>query len=122
MKVAVLGTGVIGVTSAYYLMRAGYNVTVLERQSGPSLETSFANAGEVSPAYASPWAAPGMPTKALKWLFMRHAPLIIRPRIDLDMARWVFAMLRNCTGSLCAQRGPHGAAGGIQPRPTSSAE
>lgn len=97
MKVVVLGAGVVGVTTAYYLMHAGHEVTVVERQSGPSLETSFANAGEISPGYASPWPAPGIPSKALKWLFMRHAPLIIRPRLDLDMARWVLAMLRNCT-------------------------
>jgi len=103
MKVAVLGAGVVGVTSAYYLMRAGHDVTVIERQSGPSLETSFANAGEISPGYASPWPAPGIPSKALKWLFMRHAPLIIRPRLDLDMALWVLAMLRNCTAGRYAR-------------------
>lgn len=103
MVVVVLGAGVVGVTTAYYLMRAGHEVTVVERQSGPSLETSFANAGEISPGYASPWPAPGIPAKALKWLFMRHAPLIIRPRLDLDMARWVLEMLRNCTASRYAR-------------------
>ena len=103
MKVVVLGAGVIGVTTAYYLMRAGHDVTVVERRSGPSMETSFANAGEISPGYASPWPAPGIPAKALKWLFMRHAPLILRPRLDLDMARWVFATLRNCTASRYAR-------------------
>lgn len=103
MKVVVLGAGVVGVTSAYYLMRAGHDVTVIERQSGPSLETSFANAGEISPGYASPWPAPGIPAKALKWLFMRHAPLVIRPRVDLDMALWVLAMLRNCTSARYAR-------------------
>lgn len=103
MKVIVLGSGVIGVTTAYYLMRAGHDVTVIDRQSGPSLETSYANAGEISPGYASPWPAPGIPAKALKWLFMHHAPLIIRPRADLDMIRWVLAMLRNCTASRYAR-------------------
>lgn len=103
MKVVVLGAGVVGVTTAYYLMRAGHDVTVVERQAGPAQETSFANAGEISPGYASPWPAPGIPSKALKWLFMRHAPLIIRPRLDLDMARWVLAMLRNCTASRYAR-------------------
>ncbi len=103
MKVVVLGAGVVGVTSAYYLMRAGHDVTVIDRQAGPSLETSFANAGEISPGYASPWPAPGIPAKALKWLFMHHAPLIVRPRLDLDMARWILAMLRNCTASRYAR-------------------
>ena len=79
MKITVLGAGVIGVTTAYYLARSGHDVTVLERQSGPALETSYANAGEISPGYASPWAAPGIPQKAIKWLFMKHAPLIISP-------------------------------------------
>ncbi|MET0309978.1 MAG: D-amino acid dehydrogenase [Sphingomonas sp.] len=97
MKVAVLGGGVIGVTSAWYLAEAGHEVVVIDRQPGPALETSFANAGEVSPGYASPWAAPGIPAKALKWLFMAHAPLILRPQLDTAMLRWLFAMLRNCT-------------------------
>jgi D-amino-acid dehydrogenase len=61
------------------------------------METSFANAGEVSPGYSSPWAAPGMPMKALKWLFMRHSPLALRPRLDSEMLGWLLAMLGNCT-------------------------
>ena len=97
MKVVVLGAGVIGVTSAYALARAGHEVTVIDRQPGPALETSFANAGEISPGYASPWAAPDVPAKAMKWLFMHHAPLIVRPKPDLAMIRWCLAMLRNCT-------------------------
>jgi D-amino-acid dehydrogenase len=97
MKVAVLGSGVIGVTSAYYLAKAGHEVTVVDRQPGPALETSFANAGEVSPGYASPWAAPGIPRKAIKWMLMKHAPLVLRPRLDPDMAIWLGQMLRNCT-------------------------
>ena len=99
MKIVVLGAGVIGVTSAYYLAKAGHEVTVLDRQTGPALETSFANAGEVSPGYASPWAAPGIPQKALKWLFMKHAPLVIRPMADLATWRWMLAMLGNCTAA-----------------------
>jgi len=99
MKIAVLGSGVIGVTTAYYLARAGHEVTVVDRQSGPALETSFANAGEVSPGYASPWAAPGIPMKAMRWLFMHHAPLILRPNLDLAMVVWVARMLRNCTSA-----------------------
>jgi D-amino-acid dehydrogenase len=84
-------------------MRAGHDVIVLDRQPGPGLETSFANAGEISPGYASPWPAPGIPAKALKWLFMRHAPLIIRPLADPDMVWWVLAMLRNCTAARYAR-------------------
>ncbi|MDH4986887.1 D-amino acid dehydrogenase [Aminobacter anthyllidis] len=99
MRIVILGAGVIGVTSAYYLAKAGHKVTVLDRQAGPALETSFANAGEISPGYASPWAAPGIPQKAMKWLFMKHAPLIIQPMLDVSTWRWVTAMLRNCTSA-----------------------
>jgi D-amino-acid dehydrogenase len=99
MKVIVLGGGVIGVSTAYYLARAGAEVTVLERQSGVALETSFANAGQVSPGYSTPWAAPGIPLKAMKWLFQRHAPLAIRPDGTLFQLRWMAAMLRNCTAA-----------------------
>ncbi|MBR2173808.1 D-amino acid dehydrogenase [Sphingopyxis sp.] len=97
MKVAVLGSGVIGVTSAWYLAQEGHEVVVIDRQPGPALETSFANAGEISPGYASPWAAPGIPQKAIRWLMMRHAPLILQPKVDSEMIGWLFAMLRNCT-------------------------
>ncbi|MFT3722931.1 MAG: D-amino acid dehydrogenase [Hyphomonadaceae bacterium] len=97
MKVAVLGGGVVGVTTAYYLTRAGHEVVLVERRQGPALETSFANAGEISPGYASPWAAPDVPRKALKWLFMKHAPLILQPKLDARMACWLLAILRNCT-------------------------
>ena len=97
MKVMVLGSGVIGVTSAWYLAKAGHEVTVLDRQAGPGLETSFGNAGEISPGYASPWAAPGIPRKALRWLLMKHAPLIFRPKPDPAMMTWLRQMLANCT-------------------------
>ncbi|WP_313604567.1 D-amino acid dehydrogenase [Rhizobium sp.] len=97
MKVIVLGAGVVGVTSAYQLAKAGHEVTVLDRQEGPALETSFANAGEVSFGYCSPWAAPGIPLKAMKWLFMQHAPLILRPKMDAAMLSWMTQMLMNCT-------------------------
>lgn len=96
MKVAILGSGVVGVTSAWYLAQSGHEVTVIDRQPAPALETSFANAGEISPGYASPWAAPGIPVKALRWLFMKHAPLILRPQFDMAMLRWLIAMLSNC--------------------------
>src|SRR5215469_13746137 len=75
MRVVVLGSGVVGVASAWYLARAGHEVTVIDREAGPALETSFANAGQISPGYAAPWAAPGVPLKAIKWMFEKHAPL-----------------------------------------------
>lgn len=99
MKVLILGSGVIGVTSAYYLARAGHEVTVVDRQPEPALETSFANAGEVSPGYSSPWAGPGVPVKAVKWLLMKHGPLVIRPNLDPVMWVWLLKMLRNCTSA-----------------------
>jgi len=97
MRVLVLGSGVIGVSTAYYLAKAGHDVTVIDRQPGPALETSFANAGQISPGYASPWAAPGIPLKAAKWLFQKHAPLAIRPDGSLFQLQWMWEMVRNCT-------------------------
>ena len=97
MKTVVLGSGVIGVTTAYYLARAGHEVTVVDRQAEPAQETSFANAGEVSPGYSSPWAGPGVPVKAIKWLLMRHGPLVIWPKLDPVMWWWMLKLLRNCT-------------------------
>ncbi len=103
MKVIVLGAGVIGITTAYQLASAGVEVTVLDRQPGPALETSYANAGQVSPGYSTPWAAPGIPFKALKWMFQRDAPLAIRPDGSLWQLRWMYAMLRNCNASRYAR-------------------
>ena len=97
MKVIVLGAGVIGTTTAYYLAQGGAEVTLVERHQSAGLETSFANAGQVSPGYSTPWAAPGIPLKALKWLFKRHAPLAIRPDGSLFQLRWMAEMLRNCS-------------------------
>ncbi|WP_091743203.1 D-amino acid dehydrogenase [Phenylobacterium immobile] len=97
MKIIVLGAGVIGVTTAYFLARDGHEVTVVDRQPTVANETSFANAGEISPGYASPWAAPDVPRKAPSWLLMEHAPLILRPKFDLAMATWLLAVARNCT-------------------------
>jgi D-amino-acid dehydrogenase len=96
VKVLVLGSGVIGTTAAYYLARAGHEVEVVDRQPGPALETSFGNAGEVSPGYSSPWAGPGVPLKAIKWMMMQHSPLVIRPLLDPAMWRWGLMMLANC--------------------------
>jgi D-amino-acid dehydrogenase len=97
MHTLVIGSGVIGTTTAYYLARSGHQVTVVDRQAGAGLETSFANAGQVSPGYSSPWAAPGIPLKAIKWLLSKHSPLVISPRMDAAMLRFMFHMLRNCT-------------------------
>mgnify|MGYP002620293912 FL=1 len=99
MRVLVLGSGVIGVTSAWYLARAGFEVTVVDREPGPALGASYANAGQISPGYASPWAAPGVPLKALKWLFQEHAPLAIRLTADPFQYQWLWQMLRNCTAA-----------------------
>lgn len=97
MKVLVLGGGVIGVASAYFLAKAGHEVELVDRQSGPALETSFGNAGEVSPGYSAPWAGPGVPIKAIKWMLMQHSPLVIWPLLDPNMWRWGAQMLANCT-------------------------
>jgi len=97
MKILILGAGVIGTTSAYYLARAGHEVTVVDRQPGAGLETSFGNAGELSYGYSSPWAGPGIPLKAIKWLTMVDGPLVIRPMLDPRMWVWGLRLLGNCT-------------------------
>jgi D-amino-acid dehydrogenase len=97
VKVLVLGSGVVGTTSAYFLAKAGHEVTVVDRQPAPGMETSFANAGQVSPGYSAPWAGPGVPLKALKWLLMHHRPFVIWPRLDLRLGFWLAQMLANCT-------------------------
>ena len=91
-----MGAGVIGVTTAYYLAKGGAEVVVLDRQTGPGLETSYANAGELSYGMTSPWAAPGVPLKAIKWLFMKRRPLFIWPLISPTMWKWGLQMLQNC--------------------------
>ena len=103
MRVLILGSGVVGVTSAYYLARAGHEVTVVDREAGPALETSFANAGQISPGYAAPWAAPGVPLKAVKWMFEKHAPLAMRLDGTRFQLEWMWQMLRNCTAERYAQ-------------------
>lgn len=96
MKVFVLGGGVIGTTSAYFLAKQGLDVTVIERQHDVAEETSFGNAGQISPGYSTPWAAPDIPVKALKWMFQKHAPLAIRPDGSAFQAAWMCQMLKNC--------------------------
>lgn len=103
MKVLVLGSGVVGVTTAYYLARAGHEVVVVDRQPAPGMETSFANAGQVSPGYSAPWAAPGIPVKALKWLTMKYSPLVVWPLLDARLYGWMAHMLANCTEAAYAR-------------------
>lgn len=96
MRVVILGSGVVGVASAWYLAKAGHEITVIDRQAGAAMETSAANAGQISPGYAAPWAAPGVPLKAIKWMFQRHAPLAIRLDGSSFQLRWMWQMLKNC--------------------------
>ena len=96
MRVLLLGSGVVGVTSAYYLAKKGFEVTVLDRQPAVGLETSFANAGQISPGYSAPWAAPGVPYKAMKWIFQRHAPLALKADWSLWQLQWTLQLLQNC--------------------------
>ena len=99
MKVLVLGAGVTGVTSAYYLAKQGHSVTVIDKLDAPATETSYANAGQVSFGYASPWAAPGIPLKALKWLFAKHPPFSFRPDGTLFQLQWLLQMWANCSAT-----------------------
>ncbi|BAK82693.1 D-amino acid dehydrogenase [Komagataeibacter medellinensis] len=99
MKIIVLGSGVVGVTSAWYLAQAGHEVTVVDRQPEAGLETSFANAGQVSPGYSSPWAGPGVPFKAVKWLMMKYRPFVFWPMPDPHLWKWLVQMLENCNTS-----------------------
>jgi D-amino-acid dehydrogenase len=97
MRVIVLGSGLLGVSSAYYLSRLGHEVTVLDRQASPAAETSFANGGQISVSHAEPWANPGAPLKVLKWLAKEDAPLLFRIRADLRQWLWGVQFLRECT-------------------------
>ena len=96
MKVAVLGAGVVGIASAWYLARAGHEVTVLDRQAEAGLETSFANGGQISVSHAEPWANPTAPLQMLQWLGREDAPLLFRPRADLDQWLWGARFLIEC--------------------------
>jgi D-amino-acid dehydrogenase len=96
MKVVVLGAGVVGAASAWYLAKAGHEVTVLERRPAAGLETSFANGGQISVSHAEPWANPGAPLKVLKWLMREDAPLLFRLRADLAQWEWGLRFLYEC--------------------------
>jgi D-amino-acid dehydrogenase len=96
MKVIILGAGIIGVASAWYLAKAGHDVTVLERNAGAARETSFGNGGQISVSHAEPWANPSAPLKMLKWLGREDAPLLFRLRADPAQWRWGLRFLREC--------------------------
>ncbi|MCC7548017.1 MAG: D-amino acid dehydrogenase [Burkholderiales bacterium] len=96
MKILVLGAGVVGVTSAWYLAEAGHEVHVIERQSGAGLETSFANGGQISVSQAEPWSNPSAPAKILKWLGNEEAPLLFRPMLSARQWRWGARFLYEC--------------------------
>src|SRR5699024_713596 len=96
MRVVILGSGVVGVASAWYLNQAGHEVTVIDREPGAALETSFANAGQISPGYSAPWAAPGVPLKAIKWLMQDLSPLQLKLQLNLHQLQWLWQMLMNC--------------------------
>jgi D-amino-acid dehydrogenase len=95
--VIVLGAGVTGITTAWFLRQTGHQVTVIDRQPGAGLETSFANGGQVSVSHAEPWANPGAPLKVLKWLAREDAPLLFRLRADANQWLWGLSFLRECT-------------------------
>jgi D-amino-acid dehydrogenase len=96
MKVLVLGAGVVGVTSAWYLRNAGHEVTVIDRHAEAGMETSFANGGQISVSHAEPWANPTAPLKILKWLGREESPLLFRLRPDLRQWIWGLSFLREC--------------------------
>ena len=99
MRIVVLGAGVVGVTSAWYLAQAGHEVSVVDRRSGPGLETSFANGGQISVSHVEPWANPDAPLKILRWLGQPDAPLLFRPRLDLRQWIWGLRFLYECLPS-----------------------
>lgn len=102
MHVMVLGAGVVGVTTAWFLRKQGHEVTVIDRQSKAGLETSYANGGQISVSHAEPWANPSAPLKVLKWLTQPDAPLLFRPRLDLAQWRWALSFLKECTSARAA--------------------
>ena len=96
MRVLILGGGIIGTTSAYYLAKQGHDVTVIDRQNNVALETSHANAGQLSYSFSSPWAAPGLPLSLIKWMFSKHSPLIVNPKLNSETVKFMYQMLKNC--------------------------
>ena len=102
MKVAIFGSGIIGVASAWWLKQAGHDVVVVDRRSGPARETSLANGAQISVSYAEPWANPQAPLKLLKWVFHDDSPLLFRPQLDWRQWAWGLAFLRECLPSRLA--------------------
>lgn len=99
MKIVILGAGVIGVSTAYFLGARGHEVEVIERNNASAMETSFANGGQLSFCHAEPWANPAVFAKIVKWMFKDDAPLVMRPRADLDMINWGLRFIANCSES-----------------------
>ena len=97
MKVIVLGAGIIGICSAWHLLRLGHQVTVVDRQPEAALETSFANGAQISVGFCEPWARAGAPFKVVKWLLRDDSPLLFRPRLDPHQWRWGLSFLTQCT-------------------------
>lgn len=97
MKVIVLGAGLLGVTSAYFLRQQGHEVVVIDRQASAAAETSFANGGQISVSHAEPWANPSAPLKVLRWLGKEDAPLLFRLRADMRQWLWGLQFLRECS-------------------------
>lgn len=107
MRVLVLGGGIIGTGSAWFLRAAGHDVTLVERATGVARETSFANGGQISVSHAEPWANPGAPLKVLKWLGRADAPLLFRLRPELHQWTWALGFLRECLPSRTARNIRH---------------
>ncbi|OBS31049.1 amino acid dehydrogenase [Tepidimonas fonticaldi] len=97
MRVVVLGAGIIGTSTAWHLLQRGHEVVLVDRQPDAALETSFANAAQISVSYCEPWANPQAPLKALKWMFDKQAPLLWRPQWDTAQWRWLLQFLGQCT-------------------------
>lgn len=102
MRILVMGAGVVGITTAWYLHKQGYEVTVVDRQNQSGLETSYANGGQISVSHAEPWANSSAPLKILKWLFRPDAPLLYRPKADPYQWRWALSFLTQCTSAKAA--------------------
>ena len=103
MKILVLGAGIIGISTAWHLLQQGHEVTVVERQDGAALETSFGNAGQISVSYCEPWANRDAPLKALKWMLDKEAPLLFRPQLDWQQWRWGLQFLAQCNDAAFAR-------------------
>ncbi len=102
MHILVLGAGVVGITTAWYLQKQGHQVTVVDRQNQAGVETSYANGGQISVSHAEPWANPSAPVKVLKWLTKPDAPLLFRPTLDPNQWRWALSFLGQCTSARAA--------------------